>query len=302
MFVNFFRVFKFGWQEISRNIGVSLGTIFIMFIALTLVGGTLVLQRLSENLVATLQEKADISVFFKENVKEEDISKIKEKIENFPEVKEVEYISKEEALENFKKVHKDNPSIIESLQLIGKNPLPASLNIRADSSSAYEKLANFLEKGEYKDFIEKVNYRQNQLIINRLFSISDNIKTGGLIISCILIFIAFVVTFNTIRLAIYSRRKEIAIMKLIGATNWFVRGPFLIQGILVGLFAGTLSFLLFYGIDSALSPGNLGIFGELGLGNFFEENVLMLLLIQLGGGILLGLISSFFATQRYLKY
>ena len=73
MFVNFFRVFKFGWQEISRNIGVSLGTIFIMFIALTLVGGTLVLQRLSENLVATLQEKADISVFFKENVKEEDI-------------------------------------------------------------------------------------------------------------------------------------------------------------------------------------------------------------------------------------
>jgi len=302
MFVNFFRVFKFGWQEISRNLGISVATIFIMFISLTLVGGTLVLQRLSKNLVMTLQEKADISVFFKEDTKEEDIYKIKERIENFPEVKEVEYVSKEKALEKFKEVHKDNPSIMESLQLIGKNPLPASLNIRADSSAAYEKLANFLEKGEYKDFIEKVNYRQNQMIIDRLFSISENIKTSGLIISCILIFIAFVMTFNTIRLAIYSRRKEIAIMKLIGATNWFVRGPFLIQGILVGLFAGIISFLLFYGIDSLLSPDNLGIFGELGLADFFEENVLTLLLIQVGGGVLLGLVSSFFATQKYLKY
>ncbi|PJC47893.1 MAG: hypothetical protein CO034_00955 [Parcubacteria group bacterium CG_4_9_14_0_2_um_filter_35_11] len=301
MLTNFLRVFKFGWQEFLRNIGISVGTIFIMFIALSLLAGTLFLKGISESLITTLKEKIDISVYFKSTTQEGDIFKAKEKLENFPEVEEIDYISREKALEAFKEKHKNDPQIMDALNEIGNNPLPASLNVRASSAQSYAAISNFFEKGEFKNLVEKVNYRQNRLIIEKLFSISALIKKGGLAISLFLIFIAVVVTLNTIRLAIYAKRKEIEIMKLVGATDGFVRGPFLIQGILLGLFAGFLSFMVFYGVDILFpSEGSL-IFAELGFSNFFGKNILLFLLIQIGGGIILGAISSLVAIQKYLK-
>lgn len=301
MLTNFFRVFKLGWQDFLRNMGISLGTVFIMFIALSLLAGTLFLKGISESLISTLKEKIDISVYFKSTTQEGDIFKAREKLENLPEVEEIDYISREKALEAFKEKHKNDPQIMDALTEIGNNPLPASLNVRASSAQSYAAISNFLEKGEFKNLIEKVNYRQNKLIIEKLFSISALIKKGGLAISLLLIFIAVVVTLNTIRIAIYSKRKEIEIMKLVGATDGFVRGPFLIQGIILGLFAGFLSFMIFYGVDILFpSEGSL-IFAELGFSNFFEKNILLFLLIQLGGGIILGAISSLLALQKYLK-
>jgi len=301
MLTNFLRVFKFGWQEFLRNIGISVGTIFIMFIALSLLAGTLFLKGISESLITTLKEKIDISVYFKSTTQEGDIFKAKEKLENFPEVEEIDYISREKALEAFKEKHKNDPQIMDALNEIGNNPLPASLNVRASSAQSYAAISNFFEKGEFKNLVEKVNYRQNRLIIEKLFSISALIKKGGLAISLFLIFIAVVVTLNTIRLAIYAKRKEIEIMKLVGATDGFVRGPFLIQGILLGLFAGFLSFMVFYGVDILFpSEGSL-IFAELGFSNFFGKNILLFLLIQIGGGIILGAISSLVGIQKYLK-
>jgi len=301
MFNNFFRVFKFGWQEISRNIGIAIGTIFIIFIALCLVGGTFLLRGMSENLITTLENKVDVSVYFKDDAKEEDVLLVKKQIEEFPEVKEVEYISKEKALETFKETHKNNQLLMESLTEIGSNPLPSSLNIKAIQASSYENLTNFLMNGEYKNIIEKINWSENQAIIERLFSISNAVKTGGFAASLILVLIAVIVTFNTIRLAIYSKREEIETMKLIGATNWFIRGPFVVQGLITGFFAGLIAFLFFYGVEMGLSSRGLGIFGELGFFNFFEENILLFLIIQIGGGIIISTFASLLAVQRYLK-
>jgi len=301
MLTNFFRVFKFGWQEFLRNVGISLGTIFIMFIALSLVAGTLFFKGISESLITTLKEKIDISVYFKPDTKEEDIFKTREKLENFPEVEEVDYVSREKALEIFKEKHKDDPQIMEALNEIGNNPLPASLNIKASSAQSYAAISNFLEKGEFKNLVDKVNYKQNKLIIEKLFSILSTVKKGGLVTNLLLILIAVVVTLNTIRLAIYAKKREIEIMKLVGATDGFVRGPFLVQGLLLGLFAGFFSFMVFYVINLLFpSQGSL-IFAELGFLNFFEKNILLFLLIQVGGGIVLGAVSSLVAVQRYLK-
>lgn len=301
MLTNFFRVIKFGGQNLSRNFGISIGTIFIMFTVLFLVGGVLLLNTMSQTLVSSIEKKVDVSVYFKTNTKEQDILIVEKRLEKFPEVEEVEYVSKEMALQRFKENHKNNKLLMESLSEIGSNPLPASLNIRAQNTESYASLANFLERGEFKNLIEKVNWKENKTIIEKLFSISDAIKKGGIAASLILIFVAVVVTFNTIRLAIFSKREEIETMKLIGSTNWFVRGPFIIEGILIGLIAGVLSFLLFLAIDSFLLPSSLGFFGELGLLTFFEKNVFLLLLVQIIGGMFLGAFSSFLAAQRYLK-
>lgn len=301
MFTNFFRVFKFGWQELSRNIGISLGTIFIMFIALSLITAILFSREMTKNLIISLEEKVDISVYFKKEAEENALMTVKEKIENFPEVKEVEYVSREKALENFKERYKDTPWAMEALEMIGDNPLSASLNIRANDSLSYANLANFLENGEFKDIVDKVNWRQNRAIIEKLFSISSNIEKGGIVISSVLICIVLVVIFNTVRLAIYSKKEEIETMKLIGATNWFARGPFLVQGLFIGLLGGILSFLFFYVVNSAFSPDSFGIFGELGFFTFFRTNILEILSIQILGGVVLGVFSSFLACQKYLK-
>lgn len=301
MMTNILRVFKLGWREFLRNIGISVGTIFIMFIALSILGGTFFLRGTTQNLITALEKKVDVSVYFDQSVDEKKIFEVKDRVEGFPEVAAVSYVSKDKALESFKEEHKDDPQIIEALNEIGENPLPASLNIRANTASSYEALANFLETGEFKAYIEKVNYRQNKSIIDRLFSISDSVRNSGITLGIILILIALAVTFNTIRLAIYSKRKEIEVMKFIGATDWFVRGPFLVEGILLGLFAGLFSFLFFYAFDAFISAQSAGIFTDLNLAVFFENNILLLLIIQFGGGTILGAVSSIFATQRHLK-
>lgn len=297
---NFFRVIKFGYQALVRNIGISIGNIFIMFIILSLLGGVLLLNSVTKTLITSLEKKVDVSVYFKPDVNDEKILEVQERLKKFPEVKEVEFISREMALQRFKETHKENKLLMESLKEVESNPLPASLNIRAETIESYAKLANFLEKGEFKNLIEKVNWKENRTIIEKLFSIAWAIKVGGILGSAVLIFVAVVVTFNTIRLAIFSKREEIETMKLVGATNRFVRGPFIIEGILIGIIAGFLSFMFFLLIDSLL-PQSLGFFGELGVLTFFENNFLALILVQLAGGAFLGAFSSFLATQRYLK-
>ena len=301
MLTNLFRVIKFGGQNLSRNLGISIGTIFIMFTVLFLVGGVLLLNTMSQTLVSSIENKVDVSVYFKAATKEQDILLVEKRLEKFPEVQGVEYVSKEMALQRFKENHKNNKLLMESLSEIGSNPLPASLNVKAQNTESYAKLATFLEGGEFKNLIEKVNWKENKTIIEKLFSISGAVKKGGIAASLILVFVAMVVTFNTIRLAISSKREEIETMKLVGSTNWFVRGPFIIEGILIGLIAGVLSFSLFLAVDAFLLPSSLGFFGELGLLTFFEKNVFLLLLVQVMGGVVLGAVSSFLAAQRYLK-
>ena len=301
MLTNFLRVFKLGWREIYRNAGISVGTIFIVFVSLFLIGVVFLSYGMNKNLISTLENKIDVSVYFSSKAEEKDIFAVKEKLESLPDVKNVEYISKEKALENFKETHKENNLFLDSLNEIGENPLPSSLNIQANASSSYANLNKFLEGGAFEEVIEKINYKQNQAIIDRLFSISDTIKNFGITASIVIGLIATVVVFNTIRLAIYSKREEIETMKLIGATNWFVRGPFMVQGLFLGATAGILSFSFFFFLNSVLSPSSLGIFAELGFLNFFAQNIFLFFAIQVGGGVAISIFSSFVASQRYLK-
>lgn len=297
----FFRIFKLGWREFSRNLGVSLGTIFVMVIALLLLGGVFLVKEVGENLITFLKEKVDVSVYFKEEAKEEEILKLKERLENFPEIKAVEYISKEKALEVFKEKRKDDPTFIEALGELEENPLLASLNITAAEIDDYEKIANFLEKGESGNLIERITMKEARGVIDKLSSLFRGIKLIGAVISIVLILFSAFVTFNTIILAIHAKKEEISTMKLIGATNWFIRSPFLVQGLLIGIFAGIISMLIFYGINIAFPIEDIEIFRVFKILDIFRENIFIFFLTHIGGGILLGFLSSFLAVQRHLR-
>ena len=211
------------------------------------------------------------------------------------------YISQEEALIKFKEQHKDNPILLQSLEELDINPLEASLNIKAQETSQYASINQFLEGVYYQDIIDKVNYMQNKEVIEKLNKIVMDVKTGGLALSFLLALIVFLVTFNAIRLAIYSSREEINVMRLVGASNWFIRGPFIIEGVLYGIIATIVTLVLLYPLFYFVSP-KISSFLPIGdVFSYFQTNLLSFFLLLLGIGVILGGFSSFIAVRKYLK-
>jgi len=301
MFTSIRRIFKSGWQNFSRDGGLSVATCFIMVITILLGSSLFLLKDINQFLTSSIQEKADISVYFKEDAAEEEIFNLEEDLSKIPEVKDIKYISKEKALEEFTKKHKDESSLMESLAEVGGNPFLAALNIKAFEASQYQAVVNFLENPDFENLIEKVDYYQRKPIIEKIFALTVGMKNTGLVISIILAIVAVLVTFNTIRLAILNQGEEIRIQRLVGASNWFIRAPFLVQGAIAGFFATLISLLIFSLICLFLSPKIEILFSDLNIWNFFTKNFSTIILLQLATGILLGMISSTIAIRKYLK-
>jgi len=298
MLINFKRILKAGWQNFSRDGGIAVATIFVLVLAIFLVSTIFLSKDISQFLIASLQEKADISVYFKEFVLEDDILKIKEKLSQVPEVKNVEYVSKEEAIKRLVAKH---PQLIESVQETEGMLRLSSLNVNVFEANQYQPVMNFLESSNFKDYIDKVDYYERRPVIERIFSLTSLFSKIGISLSIVLIITAILVTFNTIRLAISNQKEEIKIQRLVGASNWFIRGPFLVQGAISGLIAVLITALIFSSICWFLSPKIEFFFAGLNLFHLFIKNFWILLLIQFASGILLAVISSTIAIRKYLR-
>jgi cell division transport system permease protein len=294
------RIVKYGWKIFIRDGEIALTNVFILVMVISLISFLFIFREVGQILISYLREKADISVYFKEGVPEEEILKLEEEISKMPEVKEVKYFSKEGAFEEFKKRYKENPILMEALSEIGANPFLASLSIKAKEASQYEAIINFLNE-KNSQFIEKIDYYQRKPLIERIFSIISNFEKGGILLSTILILISVLVTFNTVRLAIINFGEEISVQRLVGASNWFIRGPFIVQGIISGILAAIFSLFLLAISCWFLSPKIEVLFEGLDVFKIFSEKIAILISIQFLAGIFLGVISSLIAIRRYLK-
>lgn len=295
------RIIKNGIINFKRNFGISISTILVITLALFVLTGLLMVSVITNSLIEDLKNKIDISVYFKSDTKEEDILALEKLIALMPEVKDVEYLSKEQALEQFKEKHKDNPILLQSLEELEDNPLQAILNIKAKDPSLYNKIASFLTNDRYKDIIDNVNYFQNEMVISKLSLIVKTIQRWGVGILLILSIIVILITYNTIRLAVYSSREEIKIMRLVGASNSFIWGPFFVEGILHSFFSAVLTMIIFYPLIKIFSP-KINIFlGGADLFSYFQENFGYIFLIQFGIALILSVIGSIIAMRKYLK-
>ena len=301
MFTSLRRIIKSSWKSIFRDGGLVAANVFILVMTISAMASLLVFQDVSRFLIDSIQGKVDISVYFKFETAEEDILKVKDEIIEIPEVKGVDYVSKDTALKEFTERHKDNPVLMESLAEVGTNPFLASLNIKAFEASQYESIASFFESAKFESIVEKVDYHQRRPVIERIYSLTSNLNKIGIIFSVILALVAVLVAFNTIRLAIYNSREEIKIQRLVGASNWFIRGPFIVQGVISGIFAALICLALFMGLCWALNSRAEALFPGLALWGFFAGNFWMIFLSQLAIGIGLGGVSSFIAVRRYLE-
>ena len=300
MFISFIRIIKSGCLSFWRNKWLSSAAVFMMSLAIFGITSLILINVLINSLVTDLEDKIDVSIYFKLDVSEEDILKVRSDLVQLTEVKSVEYISTDEALANFKERHKDNEVLMQSLGELSTNPLEASLNVKAKQASQYESIARFFNQGNYQDIVDKVNYLENKAVITRLSSITKVIRQVGFVVLLILAALAILVTYNTIRLTIYSSRKEIKVMKLVGASNWFTRGPFVIEGVLYGIIAAVVALLVIYPILWYLSPKITAYLPGTDIFYFFQVNLIVLFFTQILIGVVLGVSSSLVAIRWYL--
>lgn len=301
MFIFLARIIKSGFQSFIRNGLLSSATVVVMTLTLLVCSGLIIFGNATTSVIQSIESKIDISIYFKTNVSENQILAIKKNLEQLNEVANVEYISQDDALATFKERHKDDPVILQSLEELGYNPLSAALNIKAKNPQNYEGIANYLEKEVSPEFIDKINYSQNQVIIDRLIKITDTVKKGGLVLALVLALVVFLITFNTIRIAIYSNRESIGIMRLVGATSSLIRGPYVIQGFIIALAASILAMIILIPLMYSIAPSFNNFIPEFNIVSYFWSHFFYLFGIQFLVGLALAILSSVIAIRKYLK-
>jgi len=301
MFLTISRTFKEAVSNFFRNGWLSIATVSILILSLYVVSSFFVITLTVDNILKDIQDKVNVSIYFKPDVTEKDILDAKANLEGFSEVKSVEYISKDQALADFKKNNANEPVIIQSLDEIGENPLLASLVVKANDSTQYQLISEYVGKASFKDNVSRINYGKNKEIIDKLNSIISTIRRIGISLGIFFAVVSLLITFNAIRITIYTHRQEIEIMRLVGASNFFIRLPFIFEGLIYGVAASLITMLALFisvkfitpYISSAVPSGNLVQFY---LGNFW-----ILLFGQIILGSLLGVIGSLIAMRKYLK-
>ncbi|TSC66833.1 MAG: Cell division protein FtsX [Parcubacteria group bacterium Gr01-1014_72] len=305
LWTNIKRVVKSGFVNFSRNAFVSLSSILIMTVTLSVIGSLLFLSALLDASLTALKNKVDINVYFVAEAPEEEILSLRRSLEALPEVKEIEYVSREEALARFTARHENDELTLQALQELGENPLGAVLNIKAKETSEYEGIVAFLEgedvlrAGEER-IIDDINYNKNKLAIDRLTRIIGASERLGFGVILVLAIISVLITLNTIRLSIYIAREEISVMRLVGASNRYIRGPFVITGILYGLVAGLITLILLYPVSYWLGDVTLNFFNGFAIFPYYLAHFGEFFGIIMGSGVLLGAVSSYAAVRRYL--
>lgn len=307
MFTILSRIIHYGFKNFWRNGLLSTAMIAIMTLSLLVFSGLILANVATGQMISFLKDKIDISVYFKSTASEDQILNIKSILEGTPEIKAVDYISSDKALENFKTEHANDPTIVQSLDQLSANPFEATLNIKAHDTSQYGAIDEYLKAGAISQYVDKVDYAQNQVVINRLTAIINGVNRAGLILTIILTLIAGLVVFNTVRLAIYSNRDEIGVMRLVGASNIFVRGPYIVEGLIGGFFSAIISTIfiaLLIGAIPFIFPNSSYVDVSLpgfSFSGYVYANLFKLFIYQLLFGIFVATASSFIAVRKYLR-
>lgn len=303
MFVSFWRAIKYAFKDFGRNIWLSFITVSIVGLALFSFNILVGLNFLSNQAIKMVQDKIDVSVYFKQEATDSQISDLRANLEALPNVKNVTYISKDDALAAFKEKHKDDDQILKSLDELKDNPLGASLVVTANDPSDYPSILEVIQRPRYSDIIQDKNFDEHKDIIARLTTVSSRIKEIGLAVSLIFAIIAILVVFNTIRVIIYTHKEEIGMMKLVGATNGFIRMPYLIQGLLFSVLGLGLILVVWYPIMHLAQPYLVDFFGnpDINIVSYFNGNFVPIYGLQLAGVAMLNIFGSWFAVSRHLK-
>ncbi len=293
------RIFKAGFVGFWRNAYVSLASIFVITVALFVIGSTMLIDQLLGASLAQLQAKVDINVYFVPSAPQEEIDTLINSVKALPDVERVTYTSREDALAEYRKDNEDDSVAMQALDELRENPLGATIAVQAKETSQYESINRYLEE-QKNPIIEEINYVKNKESIGKLSSIIGAVEQASFVALMVLIMASVLITFNTIRLAIFTAKEEISVMRVVGASNMYIRGPFMLQGVMYGVVSGVIALAILYPIVLWLGPKTAEFF-EINIFDYFVSNFAYIFLVLVGIGVTLGLVSSVLAITRYLR-
>ncbi|HTK05386.1 MAG TPA: ABC transporter permease [Candidatus Eisenbacteria bacterium] len=303
MFVNLYRVVKFAFQNFMRNAWLSIATVSVLVLTLVSINVLLVLNVLGKVAITTVRSKIDVSVHFKPDVEDSRVQTAKIFLLSLPEVKDVQYISPGEALQKFNQDYKTDTGVIESLGEVGTNPFGATLVVQAHKLEDYPKIMGSLSDPMYASIIEAKDYDDRQTMIARVEDISRKLEAFGIGVSAIFGLITLLIVWNTIRVSIYTRKEEIGIMRLVGASDGFIRAPFYVEAILWSVLSFALCAAAVWPAVRFAQPFLQNFFGttSVDLVGFYAANLPAIVALEFGSVALMGLVTSKMATAKYLK-
>ncbi len=300
--LSFLRIIKFSLQDIVRNIWLSIVTITILLLALLSINTLLTVRVVSDNAVNAVKEKIDISLYLKPEASENDIAALRSRLAGMPEIKSVSYTSKQDALDSFRGKYRDNPEILQALRELGSNPLSPSLAITPADFDNTGNLVNSLRQLD-SDIIESRDFSDNTAVVTKIQSVTDRVNEVGAIIIVIFVLTSLLVVYNSIRVAVYTHKKEIEIMRLVGASNFFVYMPFLFSAFIYALISILVMIAIFYPFLTLFQP-YLEVFlagYNVNLLSYFVYNFIPVFGMQFGIIFLITLLASFFAVRKYAR-
>ena len=302
--VNMKRMFRSGVLNFARNGMVSLASVLVMTITLSVITGILLFEHVLESTLVNVENKVDVSVYFVPGADEDSILALKSKVDDLPQVSGTQYLTEKQALDDFRLRHQDDQTTLQALDELDTNPIGAMLNITAKDISQYETISKFFKDGTALDantqsIIDHVSY--NKDVIDIINSILHKGRTLGFAIALVLMILSVLITFNTIRLAIYFSREEISVMRLVGGSRTQVHGPFFVEGALYGIVASFITLILFIPITYWFARNMVDFFQGINLFTYYLHNIIQFLVIILIFGVGLGALSSALASRKYLK-
>lgn len=302
MLSSFLRINKFALQNISRNFWLSIVTLSILILTLFTISFVLFMNVLSREAFEMIKNKIDINVSFKPEIAPQDVLMVKEKLEKTSYIKEIKFQSREDVLKNFQEKHQQDKTVEESLKELEKNPFGDNLIIKAEEIKDYPLILKALEQSQYKNLIAEKIYDNNNVFLNKIDLITNKVRKLGLIVSLIFSLVAVLVMFNTIRIAIYTHSEEISIMKLVGASNWFIRSPFILESFIYAILSSVITMILLYPVLNIIEPyiGHLFDY-NFSLMAYYTVHLLQIFFWQFLGVLFLNTFASSMAITKYLK-
>lgn len=301
--ISIIRAFKIGFVDFWRNRWLSLAATIMMTLTILTMALFALINFSVTQTTKILQEKIDIAVFIKDEATDAQIQALKNEIGLRPDVKEVTFTTKEDALAQFREASKPRPVIIRLLDMGHGGSIPSSIVVKAKDPSSLQTIADSINQSQYNKLVSKLSYDESKASIDRYISTTRFVERVGWFLSALFILIAILVIYNTIRLTIYMRKTEIDIMQLVGATGWYIKFPLILEGVLYGLIATAVSTaLLFIGVKSASPFINRYVdSSSFNFSQFFVDNLGKVVGIELLVGVMIGALCSYLAIRKHLK-
>ncbi len=307
--ITMLRIVRSGSRNLLRNAWLSIAAIAVMFVALTIILSGVVLNVATNNAIKELSKNLKASIYLKDDVSEDSSRALETALQGSPYSESVTFISKDQAREGFTASFQNDPELLEGLTLVGADSLPASYEVSVSDLSKMPEIEKIAKDSQFETAVDSISLGKtnSQNTITRAAGIQRFVTRASIVAGGIFTIVSVLIIFNTIRMAIYTRSEEIRIMKLIGATPGYIRGPFLVEASIYGVIAGVIAASSVYSFIFSIGPtlvgtsANLVYFGE--TYNFFTEPSMVLAAFFgcILAGVLVGILSSTLAMEKHLK-